>query len=134
MTEKLLKRICKVLKSEMGETEHEIVYCNYRIKFKVTNVIPKKNFPAYGDKVKVNCEVISLERECFVRDEYGVTRRDSNGCAIREYRKWGGSVAISRRLNSQIRNYITWRKFETLYMVCSLTRWEVMCDKIKWSV
>jgi hypothetical protein len=134
MTEKLLKRICKVLKSEMGETEHEIVYCNYRIKFRVTNVIPKKNFPAYGDKVKVNCEVISLERECFVRDEYGVTRRDSNGCAIREYRKWGGSVAISRRLNSQIRNFITWKKFETLYMVCSLTRWEVMCDKIKWSV
>ncbi len=134
MTEKLLKRICKVLKSEMGGTEHEIVYCNYRIKFKVTNVIPKKHYGLYGEKAKVNCEVISLEKECYVRDEYGTTRRDKDGCLIKEYRKWSGSVATSRRLNSQIRNYITWRKFETLYMVCSLTRWEVMCDKIKWSV
>jgi hypothetical protein len=134
MTEKLLKRICKVLKSEMGETEYEIIYCYYRIRFRVTNVIPKKNFPAYGDKVKVNCEVISLERESLVRDEYGGVRRDKNGDAIREYKNWGHSIATSRRLNSQIRNFITWKKFDGLYAVCSLSRWDVECDKIKWSV
>ena len=75
----------------MGETEHEVVYCNYRIKFRVTNVIPKKGFSGYGEKVKVNCEVISLERECFVKNNNGEIRRDKDGCAIKEYKKWGGS-------------------------------------------
>lgn len=119
------KRISKLIKSHFADKVFNVEESYFRCDYKINVVVPNKP----TDKVKINVDVINMERKRIMRDGNNHPVREG-GEYVYEWVKKYPSKLNSHRHNHSLR---TAARSHMIFKVFGLGYWELEVKTVKWS-